>query len=53
MLILSRQEGESIVIHEDITITAHQVDGDQVKLAIDAPGYVPIWREEIAQDGPE
>lgn len=49
MLILTRKEGESIQINDDITITVLGVQGLQVKLGIAAPKEVAIHREEIYQ----
>ena len=47
MLALSRKQGESIVINNNIEITILEVKGDQVKLGIDAPKSVPVYRKEI------
>ena len=47
MLALSRKEGESIVIGNNIEITILEVKGDQVKLGIAAPKSSPIYRKEI------
>lgn len=47
MLILSRKKNESIMIGKDIEITVVEVDGDQVKIGIQAPGSVDIFRKEI------
>ncbi len=47
MLVLSRKSGESIVIGNDITITVVEFRGDQVRLGIDAPRSVPVYREEL------
>lgn len=47
MLALSRKEGESIVIGNNIEITILEVKGDQVKLGIAAPKSIPIYRKEI------
>lgn len=47
MLALSRKQGESIVIGNDIEITILEVKGDQVKVGIAAPKSVPVYRKEI------
>ena len=47
MLALSRKEGESIVIGNNIEITILEVKGDQVKLGIAAPKSIPVYRKEI------
>ncbi|QHS23289.1 carbon storage regulator CsrA [Virgibacillus sp. MSP4-1] len=49
MLVLTRKIGESIQIGDDITIKVVGVDGDQIKLGIDAPKHVDIHRQEIYQ----
>ena len=47
MLILQRKAGESLVIGDDITVRVISVDGTRVRLAIDAPGNIPILRSEL------
>ncbi|TFE03943.1 carbon storage regulator CsrA [Jeotgalibacillus salarius] len=47
MLVLTRKTGEAIRIGDDIEITVLSVQGDQVKLGIDAPKHVEIHRKEI------
>ena len=47
MLALSRKVGESIIINSDIEIVVLDVKGEQVKLGINAPKSVPIFRKEI------
>lgn len=48
MLILTRRVGEVIRIGNDITVTVLGVNGQQVRLGINAPKGVPVDREEIA-----
>ncbi|MFA5633358.1 MAG: carbon storage regulator [Porticoccaceae bacterium] len=50
MLILTRREGETIVVDHDIRITVTRIKGGQVKLGIDAPEDVDIVREELIID---
>jgi len=47
MLILSRRLNEKIVIGDDIVVSVVEVRGDQVKLGIDAPRNVKVFREEV------
>lgn len=47
MLALSRKLNESIVINQDIEITVLEIKGDQVKIGINAPKSVPVFRKEI------
>ncbi|WP_100405455.1 carbon storage regulator CsrA [Bacillus solitudinis] len=47
MLVLSRKVKEAIQIGDDIEITVLSIEGDQVKLGINAPRHVEIHRKEI------
>lgn len=47
MLVLTRRPGESIVVGEDIVITVIEIKGGQVRIGIDAPRSVEVYREEI------
>lgn len=47
MLVLSRKLNQSIKIGDDIELTVIGIDGDQVKLGIDAPRNVEIHRKEV------
>jgi carbon storage regulator len=49
MLVLSRREGEEIVIGESIRVKIVSVQKRRVKLAISAPKEVPVHRMELAQ----
>lgn len=50
MLILGRKKNESIQIGEDIEIVVIGIEGDQVKLGINAPKSIDIHRKEIYLD---
>jgi carbon storage regulator len=52
MLVLTRKAGEEIIIDGDIRIKVSQVQGNRVKLCIEAPKSHRIVRSEIA-DGME
>ncbi|BCJ87868.1 carbon storage regulator CsrA [Effusibacillus dendaii] len=47
MLILSRKQGESIMLGDGIEVTVVEVKGDQVRIGIQAPSDVSIFRKEI------
>ena len=47
MLILTRREGENIIIGDDVTISVLGIKGNQVRIGIDAPKNVSVHREEI------
>jgi carbon storage regulator len=47
MLVLSRRNGERIVIDGNITVTVVEIRGNQVRLGIEAPKEVPVWRGEL------
>ena len=47
MLILSRKTNESIVIDGRITVKIVRVEGDVVKLGVEAPADVPVHRQEV------
>ncbi|MEW9669525.1 carbon storage regulator CsrA [Ammoniphilus sp. 3BR4] len=50
MLVLTRKLKESIMIGDDIEITIVGIDGDQIKLGINAPRHVDIHRKEVYLD---
>src|SRR3954447_1983748 len=52
MLVLSRKRSERIVIGSSILITVVKVDGNQVRLGIEAPGTCPIVRAELLSPQP-
>jgi carbon storage regulator len=47
VLIITRRAGERIMLGEDIAIQVMEVSGNQVRLGIEAPKAVPVYREEI------
>ena len=47
MLILTRKLGEALKIGQGITLRVIDIKGGQVRLGIDAPAELPIYREEV------
>jgi carbon storage regulator len=47
MLILSRKVNEKIMIGEDVSVSIIEVRGDQVRLGVDAPRNVKVFRQEV------
>lgn len=47
MLVLTRRPGESIVVGQDIVVTVIEIKGGQVRIGIDAPRDIDVYREEI------
>lgn len=47
MLILSRKIDEKIKIGDDITITLIDIRGEQVKIGVEAPKNVKVFRQEV------
>ncbi len=47
MLILSRKIGESIIIDDVTRVTVLENDGSNVRIGIEAPRDVEVWRKEI------
>ena len=50
MLILSRKSGESIVIAGNIRVKVMRVEGDVVKIGVEAPSSVPVHRQEVYEE---
>ncbi|MDD3594610.1 MAG: carbon storage regulator CsrA [Candidatus Gastranaerophilales bacterium] len=50
MLVLSRKTGQKIIINDDIEVVVLEVKGDTVKLGIEAPRNVTIYRHEIYEE---
>jgi carbon storage regulator len=47
VLVLTRKQGEKILIGDDIVITVLDVRGDSIRIGIDAPRGVKIQRDEV------
>jgi len=49
MLVLSRKQDEKIMIGDSITLMVISIQGDKVRLGIEAPRHVTVHREEVYQ----
>jgi carbon storage regulator len=47
VLVLTRRGGQSIIIGDDIELTVLSIEGNKVRLGIQAPLSVPVHRTEI------
>jgi carbon storage regulator len=47
MLVLSRKPGEALRVGEEVEITVVEVKGEMVRLGIQAPRDVQVWRKEL------
>ena len=47
MLVLSRKLGEKIYIGENVCITVVDIDRGKIRLGIEAPRDIPIYRQEL------
>lgn len=49
MLSLTRRVGESLVIADDVVITVLSIQGNRVRIGIEAPKNIAVHRQEIYQ----
>ena len=47
MLIITRRPGEKIMLGDDIVVHVMEIVGNSVRIGIQAPRSVPVYREEI------
>ena len=47
MLALSRKKNEALIINNNVEVTILEVKGDQVKIGIEAPREIPVYRKEV------
>jgi len=47
MLVLTRARGETIIVGDNVVITVVRIDGDKVRLGIEAPREMPVHRQEV------
>ena len=49
MLVLSRKVGERIQLGDNITVTLVKISGNAVRIGIEAPPHMEVYREELGQ----
>ena len=47
MLALTRKKGEALVINNNVEVTILEIRGDQIKIGVNAPKEVPVYRKEV------
>ena len=47
MLVLTRKQGQSITIGDDVKVKILDIGSNFIKIGIDAPREVPVYREEL------
>ena len=47
MLVIARKAGERLCLGEDVVVTVLEITGSTVRLGIEAPAEVPVYRYEI------
>lgn len=50
MLVLARKTNESIIINDSIEVIVIDIKGDQIKLGINAPRTIKIYRKEVYEE---
>jgi carbon storage regulator len=53
MLIITRRQGERIMIGDEVVITVLDVSGSSVRIGIEAPRSTPVYREELLEARPD
>ena len=50
MLILTRKVEQGIVINNDVVVRVLSIDGERVKIGVDAPRSISVLREELLEE---
>lgn len=47
MLIITRRAGQKVMLGDDVTVHVMEIVGNSVRIGVEAPKSVPVYREEI------
>jgi len=47
MLILTRRMNETLMVGDDVRVTVLGINGNQVRIGVQAPRHIPVHRQEI------
>jgi len=47
MLILTRRINETLMVGDDVKVTVLGINGNQVRIGVQAPRHIPVHRQEI------
>ena len=47
MLIITRRAGQKIMLGDDVTVHVMEIVGNSVRIGVEAPKSLPVYREEI------
>ena len=50
MLVLTRKANQSIMIGDDIEVSVLAIMGEKVRIGVDAPRAVPVFRKEVYEE---
>jgi carbon storage regulator len=50
MLVLTRKRNQSIMIGDDIEVSVLAITGDKIRLGIQAPREIPVFRDEVYRE---
>ena len=50
MLVLSRCEGQSIIINDNIKVKITKIEGGKISVGIEAPKHITVHREEVYKE---
>jgi carbon storage regulator len=47
VLIITRRAGQKIMLGDDVTVHVMEIVGNSVRIGVEAPKSLPVYREEI------